>query len=110
MRFIPNSSTVVLRLTTLFHSIARKWCGSIAHAILAVLPPFNFLTVHYVYFIGTCLVTSVIFYLTSTPWRSVSYVDSLFMCVSAMTGAGLNVVCDFLPSFLHVFVYTLIRY
>lgn len=59
---------------------------------MAVLPPFNFLTLHYVYFIVTGLVSSVIFYLTSTPWRSVAYVDAIFLCVSAMTGAGLNTV------------------
>lgn len=62
-------------------------------AIMAVLPPFNFLTLHYVYFIATCLVSSIVFYLTSTPWRSVAYVDAVFLCVSAMTGAGLNTVC-----------------
>lgn len=67
-------------------------------AIMAVLPPCNFLTLHYVYFIATCLVTSIIFYLTSTPWKSVSYVDSIFLCVSAMTGAGLNTVSFFSSS------------
>lgn len=61
-------------------------------AIMAVLPPFNFLTLHYVYFIVTSLVSSIVFYLASTPWRSVAYVDAVFMCVSAMTGAGLNTV------------------
>lgn len=58
----------------------------------AILPPANFLTLHYVYFIVTCLISSVIFYLASTPWKSVSYVDAIFLCVSAMTGAGLNTV------------------
>jgi len=62
-------------------------------AIMAILPPLNFLTLHYVYFIVTCLVSSVILYLTSTPFKSVAYVDAIFMCVSAMTGAGLNTVC-----------------
>lgn len=59
---------------------------------MAVLPPLNFLTLHYSYFIATCIIASIIFYLTSSPWRSVAYVDSIFMCVSAMTGAGLNTV------------------
>lgn len=72
--------------------IARVWRGPVDRAIMAVLPPFNFLTLHYVYFIATCLVGSVIFYLSSTPWRSVAYVDAIFLCVSAMTGAGLNTV------------------
>ena len=62
---------------------------------MVVLPPCNFLTLHYVYFIATCLVSSIIFYLTSTPWRSVAYIDAIFMCVRAMTGAGLNTVCAY---------------
>ncbi|OJI85168.1 hypothetical protein ASPTUDRAFT_926391 [Aspergillus tubingensis CBS 134.48] len=57
-----------------------------------MLPPFNFLTLHYVYFIATSLICSVIFWGSSTPRRSVSYTDSLFLCISAMTGAGLNTV------------------
>ncbi|KAJ5162022.1 Potassium transporter [Penicillium capsulatum] len=72
--------------------IPFKWRVPVCRAIMAILPPFNFLTLHYVYFIATCLVSSIIFYLTSTPWRSVAYVDAVFMCVSAMTGAGLNTV------------------
>ncbi|KAJ5551984.1 hypothetical protein N7461_006682 [Penicillium sp. DV-2018c] len=70
--------------------IPGKWRRQTWDIILAILPPLNFLTLHYFYFIATCLTTSVLFYLTSTPWRSVSYVNSIFMCVSAMTGAGLN--------------------
>jgi hypothetical protein len=59
---------------------------------MALCPPLNFLTLHYFYFIATSIIASVIFYLTSASWRSVAYVDSIFMCVSAMTGAGLNTV------------------
>ncbi|OAQ65743.1 cation transporter [Purpureocillium lilacinum] len=58
----------------------------------AYLPPLNFITLHYAYFILVCLVTSVIFWGSSRPAYSVSYVDSLFMTVSAMTEAGLNTV------------------
>ncbi|TVY39003.1 High-affinity potassium transport protein [Lachnellula subtilissima] len=57
------------------------------------LPPLNFITVHYTYFICTCLLASLIFYLCSDdPAYSISYTDSLFMVVSAMTEAGLNTV------------------
>lgn len=56
------------------------------------LPPLNFITLHYAYFIGICLLSSVIFWGSSTPSRSISYVDSLFLVVSAMTEAGLNTV------------------
>ncbi|KAL9614202.1 MAG: hypothetical protein Q9167_001290 [Letrouitia subvulpina] len=58
--------------------------------IKSQLPPLNFITLHYYYFIGTCLLASVIFWGSSTPARSISYTDSLFCVVSAMTLAGLN--------------------
>lgn len=56
------------------------------------LPPLNFITVHYAYFIVTCLIASLIFWGSSHPDRSISYTDSLFLVVSAMTEAGLNTV------------------
>jgi hypothetical protein len=56
------------------------------------LPPLNFITVHYSYFIVVCLVASLIFYGMSTPQYSIGYTDSLFLVVSAMTEAGLNTV------------------
>ena len=56
------------------------------------LPPLNFITLHYTYFIGVCILTSIIFWGSSTPPRSVTYTDSLFFTVSAMTLAGLNTV------------------
>ncbi|CAI7629852.1 unnamed protein product [Penicillium glandicola] len=81
----------------------------IGNAIMAVLPPLNFLTLHYLYFIATCIITSIIFYLTSTPWLSVGYVDSIFLCVSAMTGAGLNTVdLSTLNSFQQAVLFTLL--
>ncbi|RFU32561.1 hypothetical protein B7463_g3798, partial [Scytalidium lignicola] len=60
--------------------------------IRAYLPGWNFITVHYTYFIIASLLGSVIVWATSTPARSVSYVDSLFLVVSAMTESGLNTV------------------
>ena len=55
-------------------------------------PPLNFITLHYAYFIGVCLFSSLVFWGASTPPRSVSYTDSLFLTVSAMTLAGLNTI------------------
>jgi len=57
----------------------------------AFLPHANFITIHYAYFIITCLVASVVFWASSTSFP-VSYVDSLFLVVSAMTESGLNPV------------------
>ena len=56
------------------------------------LPPLNFITLHYAYFIGVCLLASIVFWGSSTPSRSVNYVDSLFLVVSGMTLAGLNTI------------------
>lgn len=56
------------------------------------LPPLNYITIHYCYFIVVCLLSSVVFWGTSNPHGHVSYVDSLFVVVSAMTEAGLNTV------------------
>jgi hypothetical protein len=56
------------------------------------LPPANFIAIHYGYFIVTCLITSLIFWGSSSPSFRVGYVDSLFLVVSAMTQAGLNPV------------------
>jgi hypothetical protein len=52
----------------------------------------NFITLHYLYFIGVSFLASFIFYGSSTPPRSVRYIDSLFLCISAMTLAGMNTV------------------
>ncbi|KAK4641940.1 hypothetical protein QC761_505260 [Podospora bellae-mahoneyi] len=56
------------------------------------LPPLNFITIHYAYFISVCLVSSLVFWGSSSPAWSISYTDSLFLVVSAMTEAGLNTV------------------
>lgn len=58
----------------------------------AVLPPLDFITLHYAYFIVTCLVTSLIFWGSSDPAYSIGYINSLFLVTSAMTEAGLNTV------------------
>jgi hypothetical protein len=58
----------------------------------ATLPPLNFITLHYAYFIIIPLIASLIFWGSSNPRHSISYVDSLFLVVSAMSEAGLNTV------------------
>ncbi|KAL8882161.1 MAG: hypothetical protein Q9198_000789, partial [Flavoplaca austrocitrina] len=60
--------------------------------ISSQLPPLNFITIHYGYFIGVCLLASIIVWGSSTPARSVNYTDALFIVVSAMTMTGLNTV------------------
>ncbi|KAJ5966998.1 hypothetical protein N7501_003246 [Penicillium viridicatum] len=60
--------------------------------IMADLIRFSPLTIHYAYFILTPTVCSIIFYTAPTQIDSLHYVDALFMCFSAMTGTGLNVL------------------
>ncbi|KAI0449080.1 TrkH-domain-containing protein [Xylaria acuta] len=70
----------------------------------SLLPPLNFITIHWLvhldsrprgwhaYFIAVSLLASLVFWGSSHPGFSISYVDSLFLVVSAMTEAGLNTV------------------
>ena len=74
-----------------------------------VLPDWSFITIHYLYFILTCLMISLLFRVTSTPSKSVSYVDSLYLVTSAMTEAGLNTVnLSQLNTFQQVLLFLLI--
>ncbi|KAL7620596.1 hypothetical protein AAE478_009591 [Parahypoxylon ruwenzoriense] len=62
------------------------------HRLRFLLPPLNFITIHYAYFIVVPIVASLVFWGSSDPKFSISYVDSLFLVTSAMTEAGLNTV------------------
>ncbi|KAK4626845.1 Low-affinity potassium transport protein [Fulvia fulva] len=56
------------------------------------LPPLNFITIHYAYFIISCMISALIIWRSSTPSHSVQFIDALFLSTSAMTEAGLNTV------------------
>lgn len=73
----------------------------IAERIGSYLPPATFISLHYLYFIGTCILTSIIFYCTSTPAWSITYTDSLFLVISAMTE-----VLSQLPQGLYLLMWT----
>lgn len=57
-----------------------------------LMPPLNFITIHWAYFIITCLVSAIIIWGSSTPPKSVRFIDALFLAVSAMTETGLNTI------------------
>lgn len=59
-------------------------------AIRPWLPPVNFITIHWTYFVLVSLLASVIFWGCARPAQSIDYWDSLFLTVSALTSAGLN--------------------
>lgn len=64
----------------------------IAEKVKPFIPPVNFITVHYAYFVSITLVGALIFWGTSSPAKSIGWWDSLFMVMSAMTATGLNTV------------------
>ena len=76
-----------IRLNLRLRPFRKVWRWIVAH-----LPEPNFITLHYLYFILTSLISGIIFWGSSTPPRSVRFIDSLFLTVSAMTEAGLNTV------------------
>ncbi|TGJ82781.1 hypothetical protein E0Z10_g5961 [Xylaria hypoxylon] len=77
-------------------------------SLRSLLPPLNFITIHWpislsllslvlhgllhAYFIAVTLLASLVFWGSSNPKFHISYVDSLYLVVSAMTEAGLNTV------------------
>ncbi|KAH6838665.1 cation transport protein-domain-containing protein [Chaetomium sp. MPI-CAGE-AT-0009] len=55
------------------------------------LPPINFVTLHYAYFIVSCLIFALIFQASgSSTSPRVSFLDSIFLTMSALTGTGMN--------------------
>jgi len=104
-----------LTTTTTNMRAARRpsWLNSLKRQ----LPPVNYITLHYLYFVMTCLLASIVFWLcpSSEGAGRIDYTDCLFLVVSAMTEAGLNTVnlsemstvcCYFLS--LSVFLYFLL--
>jgi hypothetical protein len=88
-----HNLTMAPRFLSPLRSVKHRFNNSPTFTkITSFLPPLNFITVHYTYFLATCLVTSLIFYGCSDPKFSIGYTDSLFLVVSAMTEAGLNTV------------------
>jgi hypothetical protein len=73
---------------TLKWNIVRK-IGRKAHSYL---PELNFITLHYLYFITTSLVSAGILWGSATPSHSLRFTDALFLSISAQTEAGLNTV------------------
>ncbi|KOS17091.1 Low-affinity potassium transport protein [Escovopsis weberi] len=70
------------------------WMGSanLLSRIRQIFTRASFIITHYAYFIGLVFLSSVVFWASSKPSQAVSYVDSLFLVVSAISGTGLNTV------------------
>lgn len=70
----------------------RDGLSNLGTSIKPWLPPVNYITVHYTYFILLGLVFTLIFWGSSVPALSINFWDSLFLSFSALTSAGLNTV------------------
>lgn len=74
------------------HPVVADGLANAWSTIQPYLPPINFITMHYAYFIFLGLIFAIIFWGSAEPAKSVSFCDSLFLVVSAFTGSGLNPV------------------
>ncbi|KAK4118397.1 TrkH-domain-containing protein [Parathielavia appendiculata] len=94
-----------LGLTAPLFLYAMKWLddfckrhseGRLAESVAKIrpyLPPINFITVHYAYFILSCLFFALVFWGCGSPSSlQISFLDSLYLCMSALTSTGMNTV------------------
>ncbi|KAF7197808.1 Low-affinity potassium transport protein, partial [Pseudocercospora fuligena] len=75
-----------MRLAAIFRPLKRPF-----RHVRRLLPPLNFISIHYAYFILTCLLSAIILWAADTN-RDLRFIDALFLAVSAMTLAGLNTI------------------
>lgn len=75
--------------------IARFCINAFNQHVRDRFPEVSFITLHYTYFIGTSLISAIIFWGSSTPAKSVRFIDSVFLTTSAMTEAGMYEETDF---------------
>ncbi|RGP72765.1 high-affinity potassium transport [Fusarium sporotrichioides] len=85
----------------MFEFIKNRWqdlreehprLDAVATKVWMLVPPINFITIHYAYFIFGSLIFSVIFWGSSQPGQSIPYIDCLFLVVSSFCDTGLNTV------------------
>ncbi|KAJ6261441.1 hypothetical protein Dda_4111 [Drechslerella dactyloides] len=51
-------------------------------------PKFNFITLHYLFIVGFCIIGSILLY----PIKNMAYIDALFFASGASTQSGLNTI------------------
>jgi hypothetical protein len=74
----------ICHLSEMARQLLQRWYTALRGSLENV----SFIHLHYFYFCATCILSSIIFWGSSTPEKSVRFIDSLFLCVSAMTEAG----------------------
>ncbi|KAH7133434.1 cation transport protein-domain-containing protein [Dactylonectria estremocensis] len=85
----------------MFGSIKESWndllqehprLASLTSTVGSVVPPINYITLHYAYFILGSLLFSVILWGSSNPAHNIEFIDCMFLVVSSFTNTGLNSV------------------
>lgn len=70
----------------------RSGLSDLGASIRPWLPPVNYITLHYAYFLLVGLAATLIFWGASRPALAIGFWDSMFLAFSALTSAGLNTV------------------
>ncbi|KAL8341174.1 hypothetical protein RB598_003218 [Gaeumannomyces tritici] len=87
------SNSLQARLVAAWHSLRDAW-ARVYPGIKPYLPPVNFITIHYSYFVFFGLVMSAVFFALSDreEFTTLSFIDSWFLIMSSFTGSGLNTI------------------
>ncbi|KLU92620.1 potassium transporter 1 [Magnaporthiopsis poae ATCC 64411] len=88
-----SSSSFSARLAAAWRPLRDGW-AHVYPVIKPYLPPLNFITIHYSYFVFFGLIMSAIFFALAdrADFTTLSFVDSWFLITSSFTGSGLNTV------------------
>lgn len=90
----PNigDSNIKIRVDSNRWERIQSGLSDLGSSIRPWLPPVNYITIHYAYFLVVGLVATLIFWGASHPALSIGFWDSMFLAFSALTSAGLNTV------------------
>lgn len=87
-----DSNNIKIRIDSNRWERIRSGLSDLGSSIRPWLPPVNYITIHYAYFLVVGLVATLIFWGASHPALSIGFWDSMFLAFSALTSAGLNTV------------------
>jgi hypothetical protein len=80
-------------LDDLHEEYTQARLGDWAATVRPYLPPINFITLHYAYFILSCLFFALVFWGSGSPSSlQIGFLDSLYLSMSALTSTGMNTV------------------
>src|SRR6266480_4113302 len=72
----------------LYQHLPNRFVDAVRH----FTPSNDFITYHYAYFLTVTMIGGLIIWGSADPYRSLAFIDSYYLAVSAMTLAGMNTV------------------